>query len=717
MANTTIPFATCTINNAHADGQIVKHAWAADYQFPSPDPTRGGAEESWSLHSGTEYLPELRCVRPRGYVPVGAATVMRTWSKEHGTYWRNTIPTLFPQRCEFAEWFDTRADQWGQLCSTEPYYPNVCLTLVRFAQPEQTPSTTPAYVSLVFIGDGAEGHDQMAFVFPIADEAYAYPYLTINEHDYQGEAGTPVSYWEGGAASVRQFGDLAVEQIWFENVGDYWHIRRTGVDTAWVYMPGKAAFSVGPVRLRVSGHACMAHVAELNYGAPVTCRPFAYRSVQSDVFSTTRVWHAHGENALLDTAFGNGSVAVTEQANPLNADQFRPVLTFDRVDRSYGLQRAPASWVVTGYAAATQGNASSSPLVLSRANGYPVERLGYTINYEGRGQTCSLVVQDPNGTAPWKGNNKLTVSLGYHTSDGSAPTTAQKFLGYLVGYPRTRDFAARGQATMLELEFADPIGRLERKYMVNRSAAQLDTLYAWAGDVLYDSEVPASQLTALVAVEGTANDPVIPWGNPPGDLRFRFGSDVCVIDALDQVTASMGYEWGFCIETGLYFLQLPTVYSGSPDYTLDDDAAARADAVWNLTHESSPQEFRNYLLIMSELGGQEWSVVWRDTNSHFTSGAANFIGQSWWDVLVETDTPQAGAAAWKRWSELIKRRSLVSWTMDGGALWPGDYVRMQVARQGIATNSVYQVIEERGEVTGGEDDLEWRSTYTARFIQ
>jgi hypothetical protein len=50
-------------------------------------------------------------------------------------------------------------------------------------------------------------------------------------------------------------------------------------------------------------------------------------------------------------------------------------------------------------------------------------------------------------------------------------------------------------------------------------------------------------------------------------------------------------------------------------------------------------------------------------------------------------------------------------------LGPGKYVKVQVSKANLTTDAIYEIVEERGEVTGGMSDLHWRQTFVARFIQ
>ena len=85
-------------------------------------------------------------------------------------------------------------------------------------------------------------------------------------------------------------------------------------------------------------------------------------------------------------------------------------------------------------------------------------------------------------------------------------------------------------------------------------------------------------------------------------------------------------------------------------------------------------------------------------------------------MLTETDAPTGGGKAAKRWAELLKQHSLVSWTMRGRTdLGPGKFVKMQVSKLGVTTDAVYQILSEHGEVQWGADPPKFSQTLVARI--
>jgi hypothetical protein len=709
MATQTTPCALVTWDKPIADGRIMAFGMQQDYQFapPTENAAFGGQQYYWPLYSNAEYLPALQCVRPEGNAFLTDMAIAEgQWAVEHGK-WRTTKPGLRAGRTAFLDYYDTSPDAYGSVLHEQNHWPNMAALVIRNT-PAANGTTWGNYIAFEFLGNPLlTTHKKFAFIFPVGDSTYKYPVLTM---DAVGSGTyTTVAAWNHGAASAHSANGIEVDEFWFEWIDGGWHVRRSGVEQAFIYRPadGDAAFSPGYVRCYVYGHACMVWFGDITYATTATVTQSRYTYVNDAVFSGTRAWHVHSWRP--DT---NWTVTPSEETNPANADEFRPVLTI--AQGTGDPHKPPAVFVTSFVAEAAQGGNSSAPTNLDHDNGYWVDAITYDLDQTGRGQTCQITLNDRSGVLPWKGNEKITAKLGWNKDDGSG-TTTQKFLGYVQRLPREGDDQKDNLGPNLSIGVGDPIdARLSKKCMVCKSAAGGEDLPTWVYRILYDAGAPAAQLTAIYAMIGTG--PTIPLGQPKGDLRYKFSADVCVIDALDDVCAACGREWGWNAETGLYFLRVPVTYSGTPDWTLDDDTATAADFVWNLTHESSPEEYRNVLYAISETLGEQWSMIYLDNESRITPTDPSYIGDDWWEVITETDAPDGTGKALKRWLELIKQHSLIGWTMRGRTdLGPGKFVKMQVTKMGVTTDAIYQIIHEHGEMTWGEADPKFSVTLTARI--
>ena len=725
MAIKVSPTATVTYDGPAADGRVLTFGVQGDYQFapPSENGAFGGAQDTWPVYTASEYLPALGCIRPRGQAYLTDMALGATeWSVETGK-WRVTKPSIMAGRTAFLDYYNAAPDGYGSIIHNQPHLPNMAAAIIRNA-PAANTTGWPNYLAFEFLGHPGDPVDsrrkKFAFIFPVGDPTYKYPVLTM---DAVGSGTyTPVAYWANGESRTASGNGVETDEIWFEWIDGGFHIRRSGVQEPWVYRPADGDYAVGSgyVRVYVYGHACMVWFGDITYDAASSVTNNRYEYVNSATFSTEREWHVHSWNP--DPRW---TITPSEELNPADADQFRPLLTITQGNGS--ASRPPAVWVTSYAAEATQGGASTSPVALDKDNGYSVEAITYDLDQTGRGQTCEIMIRDTPGTLPWKGNEKITAVVGWNQDDGTTDT-AQKFLGYISRLPKSGDALKDKVGTTVSIGVGDPIdARLSKKFMVNKSAAgqtakadpdagATDDLANWVYRILFDAGAPAAQLTSIYAMIGQPTTPTIPQGQPKGDLRFRFSADVCVIDALDDVCTACGREWGWNAETGLYFLRAPVTYSGTPDWTLDDDTQTALNAAQRIAHESSPEEYRNVLYAISETLGEAWSDLWIDEASRTTTNDASYVGDDWWEVLVAGDGPTGNAAVAKRWAELLKQHSVITWTMRGRTdLGPGKFIKAQVTKLGVTMDAIYQVVHEHGEIKWGTDDPVYTITLTARI--
>ena len=711
MPTKTTPTATVIYDNPVANGRVLLLANQEDYQFapPKENGAFGGQQYYWPQHNDTEYLPALQCVRPKARA---LSVDMAGWTIQSGL-WRYTRPAVVASRPAFLDYYDNRADRFGTVIDNTWHWPNMAAFIIRQAPAENT-TGYGNYVFFEFLGNPIiPSNRSFGFRFPVADPTYKYPLLL------QGDAGTTptdvVAEWNSGQGNSEAANGIEVDELWFEWIDAAWHVRKRGTDDAWVYRPAVtdsvfSAFSPGPVRVTVYGHSALVWFGEIDYPATSYVTQSRYEFINASVFATTRTWHVH--SWVPDNNWGT---PVSEEANPSDADEFRPVLMFMR-DSGTPSNRPPAVFVTSMIAQATHGGISSSPVTLDKDNGYHVESISYELSQTGHNQTCEIIVRDTAGTLPLKGNEKITVTVGWNQDDGTTDT-AQKFMGYVQRIEKLH-VDDQASTTLVRITVGDPINaRLTKKFMTMKSAAGGDDLPNWVWRILWDAGVPSAQLTSIYATIGQG--PIIPQGQPKGDLRFQFTPDTCIVDALDQVTEACGYEWGWNAETGLYFLRVPlntAVGDITPDYTLKETDTAAADIKWEFSHEKSPEDYRNVLYVISETLGEQWSTIYEDPDSRATAADPSYIGDDWWEVATDTDTPQAGGKAEKRWKELLKQHSLVPWSMKGRLnLGPGKFVKMQVTRVGVTTDAIYQVLGERGMLTWGFDQPRFETHHIARI--
>lgn len=717
MPTRTTPLATVRYAGPEYEGRVELLGVQADFQFEPPElqGARGGGASRWPTYTNVEWLPTMRCIRPVG-IPEAADMKIDGdhWRIYPGTddagtyaspYWRTTKPSLIASRLAFLDFFDTRPDQWGYVYTANPVYPNTAAYILRQSPPAN--SSTDQYIAFGFLGDPHNAEQSsFAFHFPLGTDAKPYLKRSLTSDNANSEV---VAVWEDGVP----VNNLPLyEEIFFEVVDDYWYIRRSGVEEPFIYKPegGATEMPIGPLALRVYGQSAMVWWGQLEYGTGSARSPVV-PDPDPGFVSTSRTWAYYPTGTDIPLPDPTWTIEATEEAV---TGGFRAVCNITQGNDKH---KPPPVWVTSYHAPATHAAASGAITTLDHDNGYWVDSVSYDIDYFGRGQTCDIAIQDRPNTLPFKGNERFVVDVGWNRDAGGAQT-AQKFLGYLEDYPRAGDALIDKQGTMLNLRIGDPISaRLSKKYMVNRRAAGMWELAVWMYQTLYDAGVPNGQLTDIYALIDT-DTPIIPMGDPKGDLRYKYAAETCVIDAADEICEACGWEWGYDCETGLYFLRPylntdPAVIT--PDYTLWDIVSTADDFQFEFIHEKSNEDFRNMLFVASEGLSESDGTIYQDYLSRSLASATNYIGDDWWDVLVAGDSPHVDAVVQKRLNTLLKTNSMIRWTMNGNLdLGPGDFVSVIMDGFGIADATLYQVIHEHGFVRWGYDQPQFKQTFTAR---
>lgn len=715
----------------------------------------GSNEEAEARHDKTEYIEAVRAVKPAGWLPqgdmvfaTGAEGEGQGWWRDYGD-WRRTRVAVLDERPYFADMYNADAGATGIISTNWLIQQNFGIVTVRSAPPKREEGDPPrsAYTMVSYL---TEGHIY-EWVFPIADKTYKYPFMLATNRT-TGYTDV-LSVWQGaGGSQYKTANEEIVDELWFELLDGAWVIRRLGVDNAWVIRPRTCwPIPMGRLVISIVGLPCKLYAAEIEYPATssVTARPWLLLNDQLyNVTAADRTWHNHawkpnsywnvrttaetGQTGELDRDCLNACLAtyeacITAAGNDPDAIQ-ACIVAYNTCTEACGLvgnveitakttfsyshtdakHSCPLCYVATMKIAAHRQAANSSAVSLTGSQ--DVQSLSYSLNARGRGQSATISVRDTAGSRAWKGQELVTVSIGKH-----GDTKAQKFEGHIGDLERTRDGSREiGATAYISLPVQDPIdARLAKKYMAWVTAAGGDNLARWVYDVLYNAGEPASRLTDILAMIGTANDPVIPLGLPQDEQGFAFDPTAAVPDAFDQVVGSMGREWGWNAETGQYFLRVRPSYGGTADWTLDDDTATAADFAWMVEHTSSREEFRNYLLLIVATGGRDQTVLWPDQDSHLDSSASNFVGCDLWEVIRESDMATGLEAAWRRWNDLGEMPSRIRWSMTPDtSLGPSKFVQVQVSKMNITTDAIYRIVEEEGDMP---DRFSARQTLTAEL--
>jgi hypothetical protein len=712
--------AEVTVDNPHAAGRLDRFAFQRDWThkpLSQDDELYGGALGQGTLHDGTEYVPGvgLKPMARGGQGDMAAAD----WTVLAGS-WRVTTPAVTSPRTAWLDYYKSGPQKVGRIESVNPFGLNVGLGIIRDALPNDT-ADYPRYVAVCFNATTAQStYRSTAFVFPYGMKSQKHPYVLDRLASGSGD-GEIVAHWEmTGNHATKLDKDTRLEFLFFEVLDGRWVVRHSDFPKPFIYQPYErtdprfvpGAFAAGTIRITVYGHSAMIYCAPLTYDTEAQAQAQPYQDLADTLYSdmsneALATWHTHGwrPDALWTTSVeGTHSVGLG----------YAPKTTFTWAGAG-SPTNCPVCYVSTLDLQTTWATPVSAPDVLSGQK--VVKSLEYTINNKGRGQTCSVVVDDPAGTkaALYKGQNNTKINVGW---DDVVPV--QKFHGYLGERPTIKRAAEDVGRTRYVLDLQDPVdARLSAKFMIDRSAAGFEHFALWVWRTLHDAGEPAAYLTDILALSaGTLVDIIIPGSYGGKKLAHDFESTVSVPDALDKVCNALGYTWGWNAETSQWFLRpVQQLYTAPATWTMDDDTTIADEVQWEIDHLRSKHEFRNYLYMIAQTSsGAESCRLWLDANSHKRASASNFIGCDLWEVVKEQDLWSGLAKGQAKWAELQGFPSTLKWSMRGHTdLGPNDTVKVQVTKMGLTTDAIYRVAEEHGELP--EDSLQWRATYTADWVQ
>lgn len=636
-----------------------------------------------------EVVPELKCAGPRGRCAQDAALVaLGGWNFGWGTgyYWRLAYPSGGMNLPHLH--FNHPAPGGYGLATSLWFAQNFFVRALRYAP--VVGETAPVVISVEMVPVAGARH-RWGLRLPAFSDDEKYPSLWCmplsdpTQHIRYAE-------WDGADAGGAVNGQKPLEQIiWIEQLGPYLRIwlSTNGNGNTWIVkrpdvtdgQPIDCYLQIG-----VSGHQVMFLPQPLAYPPYAEARPKSYSAVPSG-------WSVSGFT-LRNSAHvpGGTALALTWETDPLNARGYRPKLV---ATASEPYKRA-ICWrvdveTIPVFQAATGAMADKK-----------IKRVRWSRNdrWQGCEFTGSLDATETATIPTWQGNEKAWLKVAKDpplTDPVTPPTWIAKVMGYLDA-PKT-SIGKAVEATYIkqrEYEFTardGVVARLPKHTMMFSCSPCGQTLGPWFRATLLRAEVPA----ALILVPADLETIPIRDMDPMSEERFRYGHEQGVVQALDEVLDSLGLRWGVD-KAGYYHPFRIPVYSGTPDWTLDEDTTTEEDYCWDLKSERSIEDFRNYVLAVAEVQGLEMFAIAADTGSHYTTSDKRYIGESWWKVVMSAESESAALAATRELEKSKRSAHRVAWSTPVKDLSPGQFVKVQVANLGIPTDTVFRIVEERGEI-------------------
>lgn len=689
----------------------------------------------------SEYIPELQGCGPRGYA-VKADMVLADWTQGVGTWYLAQYGGT-PQ-AQYLWWPGAGVDEYAQAYSTTYRYQDVALWLWRAGAPDG--QVIPAYTLIALPGE-TTGYT-WALYLPLNAQAtdIKYPRLLY------GPTGTTldpaqhcVDEWQAPCMISTATQQAREEYLSISNPDGHLLIRYSEAPEGWLYRPtGGVTLPRSGLVVEPHGHAVAFNAAPITYPTESFCTPRVRLTVPAWITQTGctyyQVAHEPGPEADGNLQAATNYVLTTTDAQRADGAEYwgKPLVKF--VSDGY---RQPVCYAVAELWPPTFSAARSEPVSLTGT--------GQTLWAEGhvddtwRGATCRIGLRVAPADSVWKGNNKVSVDAGWAEGGGTTDptvTASRQFTGYVTNQQRRKGseelgfveveltcedgIAARllgkrfmwqhaaygGLTTGTEVEYGEDTGR-EGEF------AYYQRIPITAGDLVHHILNRAGVPDALIHSHIVNSTGSLAWHLPRaqrgGDLLWDFAADEEVVSALDKIAQAV-YAYFGVDQNGTYGMWSRSVYGGTPDFVLDDDTTTEADFAYEVTSERGYDEFRNYVVAVVGQGANtsSWVAPTYPAATHTVTSDPDFIGEDWWEILLETDASGDYAAmllAMQRYSELVKRRQVVRWSGPGrAALFPGHFVRVDSSGLDVPVGTVFRIVDKswRVEQTSGE--------FTTNFI-
>ena len=320
----------------------------------------------------------------------------------------------------------------------------------------------------------------------------------------------------------------------------------------------------------------------------------------------------------------------------------------------------------------------------------------YQINENYRGSNFSARLRLPNGSDDLAvtGNEKALLRTGLDFGEGCNPT--DQVTGYLDEPSYIAD-AEQPDAVILELHARDLMVRLN-----NKACPFLPSFGGWTfGDAFYWVMHESAGLPdGMIELDSGAGDFEFPC--PTSELILKFDNLAQVVDVADELARAAGRKWGIS-PAGNVFTWIPSIYSGSADFTLDETSQTPQDhfSVAEMTRDIFSA--RNFILVFGrDRDGNDQVVACSQHNPSVTSRTdPDYIGDEWWDVSIAPDGADPWVVCSLRAEELLHSRGLLSWETEGKPeLFPGQYVAVYVSGIGVESGSIFRILEKSGRLNG-----------------
>lgn len=675
MANIR-PVARLTMDVAGVDGLIDTNG----HHFGRNWEAAGGAD--WMLKDA-EVIPAMKAIAPRAVVQ-WSNMALGDWAIDSGEdFWVETRPAVSQPRCRFLHFIQSEKHSGGEVISSDDFRPGVYFRLVRFMPIDG--ETQPPFVALGF--KSTVGGANYAITLPFGDRTEAaetehLQWPRVYRYDTTPDLSAPLAELQMASTTLTDGSSVLVQDVAVEQLDEYLRVLISGYDE-WIVPTGEHPLTRSTLSVAFARQAGMFNVQEIKWVSPAVAVPVRRVAIPS--------WMSNdSEFGIVGHQPEETTIAVTEDADPLDGASQRPVVTFTASTSAPYPEQRPVFYRVHQATRPVVTTVESSPKTLSKVLAVRWQR-----DNSWRHSNISATFRDFDATVALKPNMQVSFGIEWD-GGGNPPVPATRMRCYVDGPERSYDGAQYYGKAQPELRASDHISaQLSEVKFVRR----LCSFEQWTASAIFIYMLQCCGVdSSLIAVSGDIDSSYrLPRGNPPWEPEWLFGSDYGVVQMLDYIMVdTFGLQWGW--GSNGYFLRQRPEYAGTPDWTIDIGSEHPDEIVQQFRVSKQLGDFRNY--IMSD--SPEGAVVVGDVDSLRDDMAHNYIADDRWSVLTAATTQQqaleqANAEYLRRqaWGHTVEIRT------EYLGLAPDKFVRiLNHPDPDIGDRSIWRVLSESGESTG-----------------
>jgi len=663
-----IAVARLIIADKRSEGYPTAHSWGIDFPMTNLDSSRQIAgpyqnaarqRAEWDL-TDVIPLPQLNAAVLDGAWGFKDMDLSKDWLQESSSYWKLVQPP--GQQTKWIKYYDGRADQIGAVVSRGRLIQNPTWGF-RFlrAQPPDG-QTDPVYSAITLNALGT-----VQYQLYIQHDEWHYPSLWKSVDS--GASWTQIdSLARDDAARWAAGAFMHADWISCLFIPDHLIFWLGDMPDPWIYHEPELNVPEGHVRVEVGGGQSACHFDELTFAASGTVERLIHLTPPDMI------------NNVADTMYwyGKWPAGTSISAQMLTDGQDR---VYPKATLSSDTKHTPILYSVQGIRPAAHASPTTTTLFdnTQEADKGKLESVEFTVAQNWRGSSFKALLRT-TGDYDFTGNEKAQVRVALDI--GGELSYTNQVTGFLET-PKRRKSGDHPGEVPLELVGHDRFCRLRKKRAwLLPSFAGWNFYDAWYWLMHERAGVPDSELS----IDAGASDFVYPCRL--GELTLKFDNTLDIVTVADHLARAAGREWGVDQSGAVFTRALGTTpYSGSPDWTLDEDTVTEDDVAYFIDFDRDLFEVCNHQLVIGQdAEGNDVVAVWRHTKSMSDPESDPFIGDDWWQVSVAPDGGNPWLIAAFSGTQLLNYRALLIWETDGKpALFPDHYVAVQTTQLDIPT--------------------------------